>query len=423
MSVSVINSGHALSSSSGAALALGCNPSGGSNRIIICVVHVIRASGGAPAGISSVVRGVKTFTEVTGFRESWSTPFAGQGRFYAFYLLEADIVGGSININVTFDGGVYTYAFGSMFVASGAYQGAPADSVFAYADRSFGPFSEQLVDTDAQGKSVWTGYTMESTSLPSSYPNMVDFVGGLAAGFSSLPGIYSGLTTGGSGSLSEGVHTVGFGWEENTTGNPTKQDAVMSVVAINSTAWTPASPGVDPDTFCTNISNVSVIALRTVISGLDHLVGETVGILADGIVLSQTVLAAATMTLNAAAAVTHIGLPYFSDLETLNIEAQSRGGTLQGKKVKIGHVAFRVVDTRGGYIGPNEAVLYEAFTEARTGEADGVIPPPLYTGDIRVPLGAGYEDGGRIFYRQVDPLPVTISAVIPEINAGGPGVL
>ena len=43
----------------------------------------------------------------------------------------------------------------------------------------------------------------------------------------------------------------------------------------------------------------------------------------------------------------------------------------------------------------------------------------MFTGDLHVPLGAGYEDGGRVFYRQKDPSPVTINAIIPEVTPGG----
>lgn len=117
----------------------------------------------------------------------------------------------------------------------------------------------------------------------------------------------------------------------------------------------------------------------------------------------------------------YIGLPYNSDLETLNIDLPLRTGTLQGSKVKIGNVTFRLINTRGGYIGPNEDELTERFTFDFLNDESGgdMCETDYFNGDIRVPLGAGYEDGGRVFYRQSDPLPVTIGAIVPEFAPGG----
>jgi hypothetical protein len=88
---------------------------------------------------------------------------------------------------------------------------------------------------------------------------------------------------------------------------------------------------------------------------------------------------------------------------------------MQGRKIKISGVTFRLLNTRGGWIGPDDTKLYEALSAERLG-LSGI---DLYSGDYKPVLGAGYEDGGRVFYRQVDPLPVTITAIIPNVNIGG----
>ena len=43
----------------------------------------------------------------------------------------------------------------------------------------------------------------------------------------------------------------------------------------------------------------------------------------------------------------------------------------------------------------------------------------LLTGDHRVSLQGGWENGARVFYRQYDPLPFTIVRIIPEVIVGG----
>ena len=115
-----------------------------------------------------------------------------------------------------------------------------------------------------------------------------------------------------------------------------------------------------------------------------------------------------------------VGLPFIPDFETLNIEVPLQTGTIQGNKVKIGNVTFRVINSKGGWIGPNSSTLHEALDYATLEAANGgtLGSSSLYTGDIRVPLGAGYERGGRVFYRQIDPLPISITDVIPEFSYG-----
>jgi hypothetical protein len=81
------------------------------------------------------------------------------------------------------------------------------------------------------------------------------------------------------------------------------------------------------------------------VTGLDHLEGETVGILADGSVLPQQVVANGKITLQQPASKIIIGLPYVSDGQTLNIDTGEP--TTQGKRKKIPSATLRVERTRG----------------------------------------------------------------------------
>lgn len=162
-------------------------------------------------------------------------------------------------------------------------------------------------------------------------------------------------------------------------------------------------------------------ASATEFAGVLHLDGETVGILADGVVLDQQVVDGNIITLSSAASIVLVGLPYNCDFETLNVEVPLKEGTIQSRKVKIGNVTFRLKDTRGGWVGPDSSNIYEAFTQQSFRESSGenLSATELFTGDVRQPLGAQYSQGGRVFYRQVDPLPVTIGAIVPEVSVGG----
>jgi hypothetical protein len=152
-------------------------------------------------------------------------------------------------------------------------------------------------------------------------------------------------------------------------------------------------------------------------TGLSHLEGQEVVALADGLVKEDITVSSGAVTLTEPYGLVHIGLAYNCDIQTLDIERPDNEGSLQGRQVKVGNVTFRVVDTRGGFIGPDEDHLYEAFTPGNFNLEDDDIS--LFTGDVRVPLGGEYSSGGRIFYRQSNPLPVTISSIVPEIQTGG----
>jgi hypothetical protein len=153
--------------------------------------------------------------------------------------------------------------------------------------------------------------------------------------------------------------------------------------------------------------------LFTVVTGLSHLEGRLVSILADGNVITPQTVSGSSITLLNSASLCYTGLGYNSDLETLNVELGLPDGTLQGRKVQISRVVLRLDNSRGGYLGPDFDHLYELLGDYKTS-----IASSLYTGDIKVPLGGGYSDGGRFCFRQSGPLPITILAVMPLVTPG-----
>ena len=153
----------------------------------------------------------------------------------------------------------------------------------------------------------------------------------------------------------------------------------------------------------------------TTISGLDHLIGETVQILADGAVVpDQVVDADGSITLTTAATVVHVGLGYVAHLEPMDLEAGAAEGTAQGKKKRIHEVGIKLYETVGGWVGPDEDHLDEIIT--RTTNDPLGEPPPLFTGDFDLAFPAGYDTAGRILLRQDKPLPMTVLCLMPRLN-------
>ncbi|MCM8743624.1 hypothetical protein [Pseudomonas koreensis] len=151
------------------------------------------------------------------------------------------------------------------------------------------------------------------------------------------------------------------------------------------------------------------------ISGLAHLEGKTVSILADGSVHPQRVVTGGTVVLQEFAAVAHIGLPYDSDMETLDLELKNANETVLDKKIAVTLLTVMVEESRGIFAGNDKNSLYEAKTERDTYEQ----PLDPLTGQTEIIIPNNWQGKGRVFIRQSDPLPLTVLAVIPEVTIGG----
>lgn len=152
----------------------------------------------------------------------------------------------------------------------------------------------------------------------------------------------------------------------------------------------------------------------TVFSGLSHLEGKTVSILADGAVHPQRVVTGGQVTLEQAASKVHIGLPFQSDAKTLPLafETQAYG---QGREKNVNCVWMRVYRSSGIFAGPDENNLTEA--KQRTNEPYG-SPPSLKSEEIRLVISPSWRDSGQVFIRQSDPLPLTIVSMTLEVAIG-----
>jgi len=145
----------------------------------------------------------------------------------------------------------------------------------------------------------------------------------------------------------------------------------------------------------------------TTISGLDHLIGKEVAILADGVVLTpQTVDGSGEITLATAASVVHAGLAYDAILGVMPAPLDNGVITTQGKVRKITEIKLRLWESLNCSVGYDEDNVDVVSFDA------GV----LYTGYKEIPFNDGYTQTGEIYVVQTDPLPLTILAVISDVT-------
>lgn len=157
----------------------------------------------------------------------------------------------------------------------------------------------------------------------------------------------------------------------------------------------------------------------TVFSGLDHLVGQTVTGLADGVVVPPQVVAAnGSITLGAAASIVTLGLPFIPQLQTLALDLGEP--TQQGRRKKITGVTVRVEDTLGLKIGQtfNSLVAMKDLVRGNVGSATNEVVSTLITADARTIIDPLWGVPGQYCIQQDSPLPATILGVIPEFTLG-----
>ena len=184
------------------------------------------------------------------------------------------------------------------------------------------------------------------------------------------------------------------------------------------TAWTADGKiykRVDGSAFSAYDTGGNVRATFTKISGLWEFEGQLADAVADGSVVEFATTAAGTVTagditLPSPASRAHVGRAYISDLEPLNIE--SARGTIQGALSKFNTVVVRFKKSRLPLIGPSKDDLLPM--KPRVDEEMG-SPAALFTGDREVTLQPSWNSTGRFFMRMVDPLPWTVTAIVPRI--------
>jgi hypothetical protein len=152
----------------------------------------------------------------------------------------------------------------------------------------------------------------------------------------------------------------------------------------------------------------------TSITGLNHLEGETVQILADGSTHADKVVSSGSVTLDRSASKVHVGLSYNSLVETMRLEAGADDGIAQGKVKRIHGATVRFLDTVGAEVGPDTSNLDRIPFRDSSMSMDTAVP--LFNGDKEISFPSGYDNDSQVVVRQNQPLPMTIVAIMRRSN-------
>ncbi|CAB4140152.1 hypothetical protein UFOVP400_1 [uncultured Caudovirales phage] len=137
--------------------------------------------------------------------------------------------------------------------------------------------------------------------------------------------------------------------------------------------------------------------------------------LADGSVHPNVIVTSGSITLNRAASVVNVGLPYVATTKIMPIEAGAQDGVAQGKTQRIHNIVMRLFETGPGlWYGPDTTTMDEL--QFRSSEDLMNNPVALFTGDTPFkPWPGKYEQGAQVTVQHRLPTPCTLVAVMPQL--------
>jgi len=191
---------------------------------------------------------------------------------------------------------------------------------------------------------------------------------------------------------------------------------VRYVERINPAKWTAKA-----DCFFVDCGKTVLLSpASTAVTGLAHLNGKTVQVLADGNVETNKVVAAGAITLDHASSTVQVGLPFETIVKPMRIDTDPSLGNSQGVVKQVRNLVIRVLDTLGLKYGDGKAAFETLeFREIDSGGDAMDSSPPLFTGDKEIQFPGEFETEGDIVIKQDQPLPMTLIAIVTKHQVTG----
>lgn len=180
------------------------------------------------------------------------------------------------------------------------------------------------------------------------------------------------------------------------------------------TEFAPSSPSDINNMFFVDCGLTYNGAPVSTVTGLNHLEGQTVQIVANGTYRGTFVVASGSVTFTGgAASVVQAGLAFNSVATVLPIESGSAQGTAQGKIKRIQRVILRLQDSYKFKVGPTEATVKPVSFKGINVTTDD---PNLFTGDKYYDIDQSPSLDAVYSVVQDQPYPLTVIALMPQMQ-------
>lgn len=190
-----------------------------------------------------------------------------------------------------------------------------------------------------------------------------------------------------------------------------KRGAVRSIERLDPRVFSRQWEELDQMMFLDAAKVIDLAPASATVSGLSHLEGKTVAILADGVEHPTRVVSGGSITLAAPASRVVVGLPFTSELQPSKREVQTDKGTAQGRLWRVSRVGVYVHDSRGGQVADSPSSRFEALP-FETGAA-------LFSGDLETAIESNARRGVDVVIKTSSPLPLNIGALVLKLDFYG----
>lgn len=188
--------------------------------------------------------------------------------------------------------------------------------------------------------------------------------------------------------------------------------------------WWSAVTAAQADAFYVDCGITYDSTATDTITGLTHLEGQTVKVLADGKVHPDCTVASGQITLNYQASTVQVGLGYTSKYMSLKLPAGAQAGTAVNKQKAITGCGVVVLDSGAFDIASvdhdditgrtvHDLKTFDFRMRSNTTLSDAV---PVFSGESYKSLDSTFSTDPRIYIETDDPLPMTILGLAPNID-------
>lgn len=149
------------------------------------------------------------------------------------------------------------------------------------------------------------------------------------------------------------------------------------------------------------------------VSGLDHLEGETVSILADGQLMTPREVIDGTVDLDFEATTVKVGLKYSCIAKSLPLT--SNDTSIEARRKRVMGLGASLMNTNGLKVGQSldSLVEFKEYTDELYGS-----PPRMINGVEYILIKPEWTDGGQVYFVQDNPLPATVLGFVLSAEVG-----
>jgi hypothetical protein len=191
---------------------------------------------------------------------------------------------------------------------------------------------------------------------------------------------------------------------------------MAEITAVNSGTILTLKPINETKIFSPSLPFFDVYVMSSSFSGIDHLEGERVWVLADAKVYKNIRIESGGFTLPINAARVHIGLPYSAQIETLDLDIDQAKGKFQDKT--INEIILNIKNSRGVYVNIPDSEYGPAELLPRSSGTSMYSPNEPLDGPYPLRPHVTWDKTCELIITSDDPLPLNILNICPDITYG-----